>query len=301
MAEKRSNFLLWLVVGGSVFLFFAVSMLALSLYVASGPGGSFSLSSNQVAVLDLEGEILDSKAFVDELRDYGERSGVKAVVLRVNSPGGGVAASQEIFDAVSRFRRETGKPVVVSMASVAASGAYYVACAADRIFANPGTVTGSIGVIAEWYNYGDLLKWAKLQSIVFKSGSFKDTGSPTRPMTEEEKSYFQGLIGNMYGQFVEAVAAGRHMKVDAVRRLADGRVYTGEQARKNGLVDEIGTLRDAVSKAAEMAGIRGDARILSPPETRSTIWDLLTGNFGSLLSLNGDKSESHIRFQYLWR
>ncbi len=171
MTEKKSNFLLWLILGGGALLFFTLSLLALAVYLSEeGAAPSISLSSSHVAVLDLEGIIFDSKDFTDQLKEYGNRSAVKAVVLRVNSPGGGVAASQEIYEAVKKVRTEGKKKVVVSMSSVGASGAYYVACAADKIFANPGTITGSIGVIAEWYNYGDLLEWAKLRSIVFKSG-----------------------------------------------------------------------------------------------------------------------------------
>ncbi len=282
-------------------MFFALSLLALALYLSDGTSSPFSFSYNQVAVINLEGVILDSQDFVDQLKEFGQAAGVRAVVLRVNSPGGGVAASQEIYEAIRKFRSETHKKVVVSMAAVGASGAYYAACGADKIYANPGTITGSIGVIAEWYNYGDLLKWAKLQNIVFKSGEFKDSGSPTRPLTEPEKAFFQNLIGTMYGQFIRDVAAGRKMKEDDVRKLADGRVYTGQEAKSNGLVDELGTLQDAVSAAAKMAGIVGEPRVVTPLKKKISILDLLLGDAQSLLPLNQDRSESHIRFQYLWK
>ncbi|MBZ5494817.1 MAG: signal peptide peptidase SppA [Acidobacteriia bacterium] len=301
MPERRSNLLLWLVVGGGAVLFFAISLLALALYFSGGAGSSFSFSSNAVAVLDLEGIIFDSKEFTDQLKDIGSSPGVRAVVLRVNSPGGGVAASQEMFEAVRKFRAETRKKVVVSMASVAASGGYYVACAADRIYANPGSITGSIGVIVEWYNYSELLKWAKLQDIVFKSGEFKDTGSPSRPLTDAEKAYFQSLIQNMYGQFIKDVAASRRMNQADVEKLADGRVYTGLEAKNNGLVDELGALQDAVAAAAKMAGIVGEPRIVTPPKKKISILDILLGDARSVLTLNPDRSESHIRFQYLWK
>ncbi len=301
MPERRSNLLLWLVVGGGALLFFAVSLLALALYFSSGTSPSFSLSNNQVGVIDLEGIILDSKDFTDQLKDVGGSPGVRAVVLRINSPGGGVAASQEMYEAVQKFRADTHKRVVVSMSSVAASGAYYIACAADKIYANPGSITGSIGVIAEWYNYADLLKWAKLQEIVFKSGEFKDTGSPSRALTEAEKAYFQNLIDNMFGQFVKDVAASRKMNEADVRKLADGRVYTGLEARNNGLIDELGALQDAVAAAAKMAGIVGEPKIVTPPKKKISILDLLLGDAQSVLTLNPDRSESHIRFQYLWK
>jgi len=301
MPERRSNLLLWLVVGGGGLLFFVISLLALALFFSSGTGPSFSLSSNQVAVIDLEGIIMDAKEFSQELKDFGGSPGVRAVVLRINSPGGGVAASQEMFEAVRKFRTETHKRVVVSMASVAASGGYYVACAADKIYANPGSITGSIGVIAEWYNYADLLKWAKLQDVVFKSGEFKDTGSPSRPLTDAEKAYFQNLIENMFGQFIKDVAVSRKMSEGDVRKLADGRVFTGLEAKNNGLIDELGALQDAVAAAGKMAGIVGEPRIVTPPKKKISIFDILFGDARTVLGLNSDRSESHIRFQYLWK
>ncbi len=302
MPDRRINLLLWIVVGGGAFIFFTLSLLALAFYFSGEPSSSpFSLTSNQIAVIDLEGIIYDSKEFTEQLKDYGNRAGVRAVVVHINSPGGGVAASQEMYEAIRKFRAESKKKVVVSMASVAASGGYYVACAADKIFANPGTITGSIGVIAEWYNYGDLLRWAKMESVVIKSGSFKDAGSPTRPLTPEEKAYFQGLISNMFDQFVEAVARNRKLDDTAVRRLADGRVFTGQEAKANGLVDELGTYQDAIAAAAKMAGIYGEPKLISPPKRKFSILDLLLGDSRSPLSLNPDPSESHIRFQYLWR
>jgi protease-4 len=302
MPEKRTNFLLWLILGGGAFLFFTVCLLALAVYFSSDGGGtSISLSSNQVALLELEGIIFDSKEFTDQLKEYAGRSGVKAIVVRLNSPGGGVAASQEIYDAVKKARATSKKKIVISMASVAASGAYYIACASDKIYANPGTITGSIGVIAEWYNYGDLLEWAKLKDVVFKSGEMKDAGSPTRPLTEKEKVYFQGLIDNMYHQFVKAVATSRKMDEGVVRKLADGRVYTGQEAKQNGLVDELGTLQDAIDAAARMAGISGEPRLVTPQKKKLSILDFLLGDSRSILSFNQDRSESHIRFGYLWR
>jgi protease-4 len=301
MPERRSNLLLWLVLGGGALFFFVISLLALLMFSGTGSGPAFSLSGNLVAVIDLEGIIYDSKDFTDQLKETGGASGVRAVVVRINSPGGGVAASQEIFEAIRKFRADSRKKVVVSMSSVAASGGYYVACAADRIFANPGSITGSIGVIAEWYNYGDLLKWAKLQEIVFKSGEFKDSGSPTRPLTEAERVYFQNLIENMYRQFIKDVAAGRNLKEADVRKLADGRVYTGQEAKSHGLVDQLGTLQDAIQAAAKMAGIAGEPRVVTPVKRRISILDLLLSDARSILSLNPDRSESHIRFQYLWK
>jgi protease-4 len=301
MAQKRTSLLLVLILGGGAFLFFILCLLVLAAQFSGEGSPELFLSGGQIASLDLEGVISDSKDFVDELRDFGNRPNVRSVVVRIDSPGGGVAASQEIFEAIRKFRAETKKKVVVSMASVAASGGYYVACGADRIFANPGTITGSIGVIAEWYNYGDLLRWAKMEDVVIKSGIFKDAGSATRPLTAEERAYFQSLIDNMYAQFVSAVAKSRNMNEDAVRRLADGRVYTGQQAKNDGLVDEIGTYQDAVAAAAKMAGISGTPRIVRPSKKSISILDLVLGESRSVLPMRRDRSESHIRFEYLWR
>jgi len=285
--------------GGGAFIFFILCLIALAVYFSDESSPGLSLSGNQVAALELDGVISDSKEFVDQLKDYGNR--YRAVVIRIDSPGGGVAASQEIYEAIKKFRAESKKKVVVSMGSVAASGGYYVACAADKIFANPGTITGSIGVIAEWYNYGDLLRWAKLESVVIKSGAFKDAGSGTRPLTEEEKAYFQNLISNMYNQFVSAVAGSRKMKEADVRKLADGRVYTGQEAKSDGLVDEIGTYQDAITEAAKLAGITGSPKVVSPAKKGFSILELLLGDSRSALSISPDRSEAHIRFEYLWK
>lgn len=301
MPARRSDLLLWIVLGGAALLLFVISLAAIAVYTAGDGTPSFSLGGAQVAVLDLEGVIFETKTFIEQLKTYGRAPGVKVVVLRINSPGGGVAASQEVYEAIRRFRSETNKKVVASISSVGASGAYYAACAADKIFANPGSVTGGIGVLAEWYNYGDLLKWAKLQSIIFKSGEFKDAGSPTRPLTQAESAYFQNLINNMHDQFVSAVASGRNMDLEIVRLLADGRVFTGVEAKNNGLIDELGALQDAIAAAGKIAGIAGEPRTVSPQKKRISLLDLFLGDARSVLPLNPDRSESHIRFQYLWR
>lgn len=303
MSGRRTNLLLWLVIGGGALLFFTVSLIALAVYFSDQEASSFSFSTNQVALLEVEGPIFDSQTFNQQLKDYGRRSSVRAVVLRLNTPGGGVAATQEIYEAVLRFRAETRKKVIASMSSVAASGGYYIACAADRVYANPGTITGSIGVIAEWYNYGDLLRWAKLQDVVIKSGEYKDAGNPARPLTEAERAYFQRLIDGLYNQFVSAVARNRKMTDDVVRKLADGRVYTGEEAKGLGLIDDLGTLQDAIQAAAKMSGIAGEPKVVTPPKRKLSLLDFLFGESKSVLSLPFpmDPSQSQIRFQYIWR
>ncbi|NLV30608.1 MAG: signal peptide peptidase SppA [Acidobacteria bacterium] len=301
MAQKRSNLLLWIILGGGALFFFVLCLLALAVVFTDGAPSRFSLSSKQLAALELTGTISDSTEFVEQLEDYGNRPGVRGVVVRIDSPGGGVAATQEIYEAILKFREDSGKKVVVSMASVAASGGYYIACASDRIFANRGTITGSIGVIAQWYNYGELLRWARMQDIVIKSGSLKDAGSGSRPLTEEEEAYFQALIDNMYGQFVADVARGRGLPEEEVRALADGRVYTGQEARDNRLIDEIGTYQDAIDAAARMAGISGPPKLLKPVRKKFSVLDVVLGDAKAALPFDANRSQSHIRFEYLWR
>jgi protease-4 len=301
MTQKRPNLWLWIVVGGGSFLFFILCLAALASMFTGGGSSRISRSPNQIASLEIKGTISDSKEFIEELKEYGKRPNVRSVIIRIDSPGGGVAASQEIYEAIKKFRAETKKKVVVSMASTAASGGYYIACAADRIFANPGSITGSIGVIAQWYDYSDLLRWAKMQSVVIKSGDLKDSGSGFRPMTNEEKKYFQSLIDDMYSQFVAAVSESREIPEEDVRRLADGRVYTGREAVENRLVDELGTFQDAVDAAAKMGGITDEPKLLAPVKKRFSVLDIVLGNAESVFPFASGGSESHVRFEYLWR
>ncbi len=305
MEERRPSFLAWVLVGGGAFLLFLLAVFV-AVYFAAREEGGFSLAADRVGLVTVEGVILGSANAVADLERFAKDSGVRAIVLRLNSPGGAVAPSQEIYAEVRRLRQEKKKPVWVSIGVVGASGAYYIACAADRIFVNPGSVTGSIGVIAEWYNYGDLLKWAKMKDVVFKAGAFKDTGSPTRDMTPEEKAYLQGLVDQLHGQFIHAVAQGRRMKPEQVRPLADGRVFTGEQAVKLGLADEVGDLEQVIRGAARAAGIRGEPRVVTPPRERRSLLDTLLDDVARLVPAQARDSltgpyEGRIRFQYLWR
>ncbi|MBE0644819.1 MAG: signal peptide peptidase SppA [Bacteroidetes bacterium] len=235
-------------------------------------GGS---GSERVAIVEIAAPIVDAEDVIRQLRKYRARSSVKAVVLRLDSPGGGVVPSHEIYEEVRRMRNY-GKPVVVSMGSVAASGAYYIACAADVIVANPGTITGSIGVISEFANFQSLLEKIGIESTTITSGEFKDTGNPTRHMRPEERAYLQRTIDNVYEQFVDIVARGRGMEADSVRNLADGRIYTGEQAYGNGLVDTLGTLYTAIRIAGNLGKIKGEPRVMREKE-QETLLDLLVG------------------------
>src|SRR5213080_5196861 len=235
MADNgRSRVWLWVLIGGGAFFLFVLAVFTL-VYVALHAGGrqaGIHAFGDKIGVVDLEGVILDPKEVVDELQKFSDDDSIKAIIIHVNSPGGGVAASEEIYREVKRVRDEKHKRIVASIETVGASGAYYVSSATNKIYADRGSIVGSIGVIAEWVNYGDLLHWAKLKDITMKAGEFKDTGSPVRDMTPAERQYMQSLIDNMHGQFIQAVADGRHAKFDDIKAIADGKVWTGEEAAK---------------------------------------------------------------------
>ncbi len=219
----------------------------------------------------------------------------------MNSPGGGVAASEEIYREVKRIRGEKKKKIVVSIESVGASGAYYVAAASDKIFADQGSIVGSIGVIAQWVNYGDLLKWAKLKDVVIKTGEFKDTGNPARDLTPSEQAYMQSLIDNMFGQFIQAVADGRGLKYDDVKSFANGKVWTGEQAKSMKLIDTVGDFETAVSDTAKSVGIKGEPTLVRPEKDRKTLMDLLLGDVSQYLPTKEKMLEQQVGFYYLWK
>ena len=236
------------------------------------PGG------NRVALVELEGVILDGDAVVRQLREHEESPSVRAVVLRINSPGGVVAPTQEIATAVRRLR-EAKKPVVASLGSVAASGGYYVAVAADRIYASPGTLTGSIGVVMQLANVEGLLKKVGVEYVVVKAGAYKDVGNFARPMTPEERRILQSLLDDVYDQFIGAVAEGRGLDPQAVRGFAEGRIYSGRQAQGLKMVDELGGLEDAVEAAAKMAGLPGKPKVVYP-RRRFSLRDLFRSELG---------------------
>jgi len=296
----RNRMLIWLLLGGGAFVLLAAIVIAIALTVSPDEAADFSFS-DRIQVVDIEGELLQSTAILEQLKRYEDSNSVKAILLNIDSPGGGVAVSQEIYAELRRLREKKDKTIVAYLSSTGASGAYYVACAANKIVANPGTIVGSIGVIAEWVSYAELLQWAKLKDIVFKTGEFKDTGSPTRPLTDNEKKYFQGLIDDMYVQFVEAVSSGRKLDLQEVRSMADGRVFTGRDAKERKLIDEIGNFQDAVDLTAKLSGISGKPRLLRLSRPRVTLLDVLTTDLSRLVPFNGHGMQSQIKFQYLWK
>ena len=244
-----------------------------------GTPGHF-VSGDKIAVVEIKGVITQSSGVIEEMSQYQEDDGVKAIILRIDSPGGGVGPSQEIHREVLKIRSK--KKVITSMGSVAASGGYYIACASDLIVANPGTITGSIGVLMEFTNIEELFKKIGIKGVVLKSGEHKDIGSPFREMTPEEKKIVQGVIDNVHQQFVQAVAEGRKMDREKVMQVADGRILTGEQAKQIGLVDQIGNLQDAIDVVAKMVGIEGKPNVLYP-KRKFSLWELLMREMASAL------------------
>jgi protease-4 len=305
---RRPSFLAWMLAGGAAFLLFLIALVT-AVMIAAGDGG-VAFASSRVGVVPVEGLILNASQVVEDLERFAKDPAIRAIVVRLNSPGGAVAPSQEVYSALKRIRREHPKPVWASVGIVGASGAYYIACGTDRVFASPGSIIGSIGVIAEWYNYGDLLRWAKMKDVVLKAGKLKDAGSPTREMSAEERAYLQSMVDELHAQFIAAVAEGRRLKLEQVRPLADGRVFTGQQAVKLGMIDGIADLKQVVRDAARAAGVRGDPEMVSPPRERRTLWDtvlegvaraLPAGLVESLPDGAAGAYPGKVRFQYLWR
>ena len=253
------------------------------------------IGGDKVAVIRIEGIILDSRETIEELRHYRDNPSVKAIVLRIDSPGGAVVPSQEIFAEVRKTRAEGKIKLVTSMGNVAASGGYYIAAATDRIVANPGTLTGSIGVIMELANVKGLLEKVGVQSVVIKSGRHKDMASPFRAMTPEDRALLQTVLDDVHAQFIDAVATGRSLQLEQVKTLADGRIFTGKQAQTVNLVDELGDLHDAIQLAARLVGISGEPRVIETHKRFS--WrDLLQGLYsGSIAPL----VPSNINLKYL--
>jgi len=244
---------------------------------ANGP----ALFGPRVAIVELEGIITDVEDLVRELKSHRENPSVRAVVVRINSPGGVVGPTQELYDAIIRVR-QAGKPVVASLGAVAASGGYYAAVAADQIYANPGTLTGSIGVIMQLANVDTLLKKVGVDFVVVKAGQFKDIGNPARPMTPEERRVVQSLLEDVHGQFIEAVARGRKLDRSAVVQFADGRVFSGTQALDLRMIDARGGLEDAVNAAAKLANLPTPPPV-ERPRRKFSIFDLVRNELGLAL------------------
>ncbi len=277
MAKKRDVIIGVIIVSSFLLAFVFFGIMLTGLFSAGGGIGLAGFGGD-VGVIEIAGAISDatSASVIKQLDKWAENNSIKAIVIHINSPGGGVAPSQEIYDAVLRCRDE--KPVVASMASVAASGGYYVACAADRIIANPGTLTGSIGVILQFNTFELLMQKIGIGLETVKSGELKDVGNYSREMTEEEALMLRAVVMDTYEQFVEAVAEGRSKTKEEIYPLADGSIFTGLQAYNLGLVDTLGGLHEAVQLAADLAHIEGKPTVVRPIERKDVnIWDILGG------------------------
>src|SRR3984893_6810187 len=303
MSEGRSRTLLGVLIGGGAFFLFVLAVFTL-VYLTLHAGGAdagITAFGDRIGVVDLDGVILSPQPVVGQLKKFADDSSIKAIILHVNSPGGGVAASEEIYREVKRIREEKKKRIVVSIQAVGASGAYYIASASNKIYADQGSIVGSSGVIAEWVNYGELLKWAKLKSVVFKTGEFKDTGNPSRELTPAEQAYLQSLIDNMVGQFIQAVADGRGMKFDDVKAIANGKVWTGKEALAMKLIDDTGDFEAVVHETAKSVGISGEPTLVHPEKDRRTLLDLMLGDVSQYLPDTEKMLEQHVGFYYLWK
>jgi protease IV len=297
--QRRSAWFYVGVIGGSFAALFLLVSLMVWFTVRSSSG--FGLNPNQIGVIDVSGVILSAETVNEQLQKFGDDSSVKAIILHINSPGGGAAASQEIYNEVLRVRKEKNKKVVASVESVGASGAYYIASACDRIYANNASVVGSIGVVMEWTNYGELLRWAKLKNVTISKGDLKTAGDPSRDLTPKEEAYFQSLVDNMYTQFIRDVAVGRHTTEDKIKPLATGQVWTGEQSLPLGLIDKVGGFRMALIDTARDVGISGEPSIVRPTKNKRGLLALLTDD-GEDLFPNPSQLLNHAPgFYFMWK
>ena len=268
---------------------------------SSDDASTSSFGSDKIAVIDISGVIVDADKIDTQLRRFGDDDSVKAIILHIDSPGGGAAASQEVYHEVVRIRQEKHKQIIASVESVGASGAYYIASGCDKIYANDASVVGSIGVIMEWTNYGDLYRWAKLKSVVIHAGELKDAGDPTHDMTPQEAAYFQSLVDNMYGQFIHDVADGRHTSPEKIKPLATGQVWTGQQSLPLGLIDKIGGFRVALIDTARAAGIKGEPAIIRPASNKKGLAALLNGDADSLFPNPTKLLDKSPGFYFMWK
>lgn len=299
---KRPRYWLWFLVGGGIFFVFVLFVFTLVyITMTSDRDTEFSGFGSKIAVVDVEGVIISPKETVENLRKYADDDSVKAIILHLNTPGGGAAASEEIYREVRRIRDQQKKRIVASIETVGASGGYYIASGTNKIYANEASIVGSIGVIAQWTNYEDLLKWAKLKDVTLKAGALKDVGSPTRDMTPEERAYMQQLIDNMHSQFIHAVAEGRGMKDEDIRKIADGRVWTGQQALPIKVIDQIADFRGAVKDTAKAVGISGEPNLVRPTKPKRTLADLLFGDVSEFIPDKAKLLETNVGFYYLWK
>lgn len=280
-------------IGFSALLFVAVLIVQGAVVAGASESGG-----DKIAVVRIEGAIIDSAETLQRIRKLADRKGVVALVLRINSPGGGVAPTQEIYREILK-QREQGMVVVTSMGSVAASGGYYIAAATDYIVANPGTITGSIGVIMAFPSLERLLDKIGIEAEVVKSGKYKDIGSPAKSLGDEERRFLQSLIDDVFQQFVEAVQEGRKLEPHQIKEVSRGGIYSGRQAMGLGLVDSLGGLDDAIDEAAKLAKIEGEPKVIMGRSPRS-FWQKLFGESG-ITQLKDALGGLYPKLEYVWR
>lgn len=243
-------------------------------------------SGDKIAIVELNDVIVSSDKIVEQIKRFREDKSIKAIVLRINTPGGGVAASQEIYEEVKKTR-DSGKIIVVSMGAIAASGGYYIAVGSSLIVSNPGTLTGSIGVIAQFISIKDLADKLGINQTTIKSGNLKDAGNPFRQMNDSDKAYFQDVVDNSFGQFLDVVSKERKMDKETLLKYANGRVFTGLQAKEYGLVDSLGTFEDAIRITSKMAGIEGEPRIVREKKKFSFFEEMLGSKIEDVTDIKG--------------
>lgn len=278
-----------------LFLFIFIFLAGIGTGLLISGDGAFS-SDDKVAVLRVQDVILDSQIYLESINSIAKDENVKAVVVRIDSPGGAVGPSQEIYSELKNLGEEL--PIVASIGGVGASGGYYIACASEKIYANPGAITGSIGVIAQFASYEKLLNWAKVDVEVIKSGRYKDVGSAFREMNEQDKQYIQQLIDNVYDQFKDAVAQSRDLDQKQIDSVAQGKIYTGEQALNLKLIDELGTINDAISAAGTLGGIEGDPEVVNFPKKKFSFQDFLNSKIDTSI-LTGVPTKTRFGLFYL--
>ncbi|RKX20016.1 MAG: signal peptide peptidase SppA [Candidatus Zixiibacteriota bacterium] len=297
MAKTR-DIVVGLVIVTAVLMFFMIVIISI---LGISRQGGFSITSlgDKIAVVEVNGVIERSEDIVRQLKKYGNDNSVRAIVLRINSPGGVVAPTQEIYNQILKVR-EDGKYVVVSMSSVTASGGYYIACAGDSILANPGTLTGSIGVMLSFLNFEGLMDKVGVEMEVVKSNEMKDVGNYSREMTQKEREMLQAAIDDTYDQFVITVSEARNMDIDQVEEIADGSIYTGSQALDLGLIDKLGGLEDAITMAGQMAGLGDNPRIIREYPRRRRLFDYLVEKVAEMLGL-GMVKQAWPRLEYIYK
>lgn len=275
-----------------VLLFFVTAILSAVLNF----GFEKPVLGDKIGVVEINGIIKSSDDVLKQLSIFDNDKKIKAIILRIDSPGGAVGPSQEIYSEIMKIRKK--KPVVASIGTLGASGGYYIACGANKIVANPGTITGSIGVIIQFYTFHQLLNKFGIKGDTVKSGEFKDTGSPLRDMTKEERAYIQSVIDDVHNQFVDAVSAGRNLKKEKILPVADGRIITGKQAKELSLIDELGNFNDAVNLAKKLANIGGEPKLVYGKKKKNSLLDFISD-----MSENENKSKvlmllSELRLPY---